>query len=637
MRSGMWILAMASIVGMTSAAFAADNDNDQESRTARFRAFLDSKKDPQTKAVRRYSRDRADAVKNYRKLFEADENQTPSAQAQTPSAEADAKADDSGVRHADHKRSEKSGRDANVEQVSGNGKAAPPAPVYRADYSKRAGRRANIRQVRSVDTLTVPKVDISSEATDEGAAAEATESKKVQSAAQSTGTPVVKLDWQLHGDINVGQECECSLVVSNSSNTAADAVLVEANFPASVRLLSATPEPTESVDRLVWEFDHLDANEKIDIRIHLIPSIPGELATSANVRFTGTSTAKFHVAEPRLLVTMKGPEHAVVGDPATQMVTISNPGTGVAQNVVLEATIPEGLEHSKGKNLSIGVGSLGPGESRSVRLALAAAHGGDHIVLVQAHGDAGLKQRAASSIKVIAPSLDVKIDGPSLRYINRSGKYKLTVINDGGAASNNVRVYHEIPEGFEFVKASNGGKTDSSGKGITWYVGHLDSGQSVDLSVELMAKTIGDFEHHVRVTADEGSHKEVKLPATVEGSAALVLVVDDRDDPIEIGSETWIEARVENRGSKAAANMGISIELPLGVELIDAEGPSGHISESGLLIFKSIDELQPGKTVTYRLRLVGQEAGNMRFRARLTSDSIQQPLIVEELTKFYGE
>ncbi len=625
MRSGIWILAMSSIVGLTGAVNAADTDSDKEARVSRYRALFESKKASESKAVRRYSRDRAAAVKNYRKFFEDDD----AAKSKTA---AESKEDE--VRHADHKRSSESGRDTKVRQVRGNRKAAPKPPVYRAEHRSRSGRRNNVRQVRSLKSdAPLPSVDVSTAP----AAPVKSAAPKRTLTGKSTGTPVVKLQWQMHGDINVGQECECSLLVSNSGRAAANDVIVEATFPVSVRLLSAQPKPTDSIERLVWEIPRIEAGESIDIRIRMVPSIPGELATSANVRFSSNSIASFNVEEPRLLVKLKGPEQAVVGDPATHMVTVSNPGTGVAQNVVLEASIPAGLEHSKGSNLSIGVGSLGPGESRSVRLAMAAVSGGEHIVLVQAQADAGLKQRAASSIKVIAPSLDVKIDGPSLRYINRRGSYKLTVINDGGAASNNVRVYHEIPEGFEFVKASNGGKTDSSGKGITWYVGHLDSGQSVDLSVELLAKTIGDFEHHVRVTADEGSHKEVKLATSVEGSAALVMVVDDRDDPIEIGTETWIEARVENRGSKAAANMGISIELPTGVELIDAEGPSTHIAENGLLVFKSIDELQPAETVTYRLRVIGQDPGNMRFRARLTSDSIQQPLIVEELTKFYGE
>ncbi|QDU46117.1 Large cysteine-rich periplasmic protein OmcB [Symmachiella dynata] len=624
MRSGMWMLAMATIVGMTSAAWAADQNAGVDDTASRYEKFLAKKK----RASRRYSRDRATAVKNYRKLFEAEDEKAVQAAAEAKPG------DVKDVRHADHRSDDQLGRDEKVRQASGKIEVAPKPPVYNADHLFKEGARATIRQTRAVKSAdTKPAIDF----VEPSAAADKPVTTTAHSIVRSTGTPAVNLTWKMYDEINVGQECECSLIVENTSDAAAHEVIVDATFPNSVRLLDAEPKPANSVERLTWEFPELAAGSKTEIRIRLIPSIPGELATAANVRFTGTSIANFQVDEPLLKVEMKGPESAVIGDPTPHMVTVSNPGTGVAHNVVLQATIPEGLKHSKGTDLSIGVGSLGPGESRSIRLAMAAVNGGDHIVLVQATGKGGLKQRAASRIEIVAPSLDVNLDGPSLRYINRRGKYSVTVTNDGGAASNNVRVYHEIPTGFEFVKASNGGKADSTGKGVTWYVGHLDAGQSVELDIELLAKTIGDFKHHVRVTSDEGSHKEIEMAANVEGSAALVMVVDDRDDPVEVGAETSIEVRVENRGSKAAANMGISIELPNGIELINAEGPSAHIAENGLLVFRSIPELGPSETATYQLRIIGSNAGNLRFRARLTSDSIQQPLIVEELTKFYGE
>lgn len=626
MRSGMWILTVTTIVGLVCAGNAADNETDDQSSVNQKRS---SQKSRRNRAVRRYSRDRKTGTKNYRELFEEDALKQKTIQAGASLADTEEEA----VRHADHQSDSKSERDNDVRRISGHGKQTKRRNIFNSDYRSTSKKRRAIRRIRSVESPdSVPSLDVEN-TTEESVA----KTNPARSITQQSGTAVVSLKWKLHGDINVGQECECSLIVANTSGVAAKDVIVEASFPSSVRLLSAKPEPSESIERLVWEFTELAAGSKTDIRIRLIPSVPGELATSANVRFTGISTASFQVEEPKLLVTIKGPETAVVGDSATQMVTISNPGTGVAQNVVLEAVIPEGLEHAKGRELSIGVGSLGPGESRSIRLALAAVGGGDHIVLVNAHGAASLRQRAASRINVIAPSLDIAITGPKLRYINRRGKYQVKVTNDGGASSDNVRVYHELPEGFEFVKASNGGKSDSSGRGVTWYVGHLDAGQSVQLNVELIPKTIGDYSHHVRVTADEGSHQEARLQTKVEGSAALVLVLDDRDDPIETGSETWIEARVENRGTKAAANMGISIELPTGIELLDAKGPSDFIAENGLLVFKSIDQLKPKEIVTYRLHVIGREAGNRRFRARLTSDSIQQPLIVEELTRFYGE
>lgn len=601
MRSGIWILAVTAIVSLNYQAQAAENETETSVRSNR--------------AARRY--DRNAALGRYRKLFE----------------QADAKRQqEDNVRHADHRLGSDASRDNNVKQVGAQRRSTQNRSAYRAEYLGRSLGRKIKQVLSSQPDDTVPSLDVKN-------APPAAKNEAVASRSVSTGngSPVVKLKWKLHGDINVGQECECSLIVSNTSRVDAKDVVVDATFPSSVRLVSAKPDPSQSVERLVWDFPQLAAGSTVDIRIRMIPSLPGELATSANVRFTGTSIANFQVEEPRLVVALKGPDQAIVGDPAPHTITVSNPGTGVAENVVVEAIIPEGLEHAKGRELSIGVGSLGPGESRTIRLALAAISGGENIVLVQAHGDANLRQRAASRINIMAPSLDIAIDGPTLRYIKRTGEYTLTVTNDGGAASNNVRVYHEIAEGFEFVKASNGGKADSAGRGVTWYVGHLEAGESVKLNVELVAKAIGEYSHRVRVTSDEGTHQETELKTSVEGSAALVMVVDDRDDPIEIGTGTWIEARVENRGSKAASNMGISIELPTGVQLLDAEGPSDHISENGLLIFKSLEELQPGEKVSYRLRVIGREAGNMRFRARLTSDSIQQPLIVEELTRFYGE
>ena len=59
--------------------------------------------------------------------------------------------------------------------------------------------------------------------------------------------------------------------------------------------------------------------------------------------------------------------------------------------------------------------------------------------------------------------------------------------------------------------------------------------------------------------------------------------------------------------------------------------------ENGLVVFKSLPALEPGKTAVYRIHVRGRVEGSHRFRARLASDSIREPLIFEELTKFYGE
>lgn len=453
----------------------------------------------------------------------------------------------------------------------------------------------------------------------------------------SQKTPAVTLNWERKGPINVGQECRCDLVVKNVSSVPAKNVEITAYFPTTVRLTSTKPVPAQATDHLTWNLPVLAAGEEKIIEINMIPSRRGEIATTANVRFTGTSSAAFQVDEPMLKVAMKGPEQVMVGDPASQIVTISNPGTGITENVTLEVHLPKGLEHIRGERLLMDVGSLNPGETRSVRLSLAAIEGGTHSVQVEVKGDAAISQSTKSQVTVISPSLKVAVDGPGLRYLGRNAAYTIMVANDGQIATNNVRVSQKVADGFEFISADRGGKYDPATRTINWFVGRLDSSQQTELKVRLTAKKIGEFQQFVQASSEHGARAQANAKTIIDGTASLILEIVDLDDPVEVGAETAYEIRVRNSGTKAAQKVGLSCELPAGVALISAKGPVKHIAENGMIVFKALPTLAPGKTALFRVHVRGSQAGNQRFRTRLTSDSVQEPLVVEELTKFYAD
>ncbi len=402
-------------------------------------------------------------------------------------------------------------------------------------------------------------------------------------------------------------------------------------------MTKTVPQPSESGDRLAWSFPVLEAGKEEIIRVSLIPTVRGELATTAHVRFTGSSANVFQVDEPMLAVTVKGPKEVLVGDPASHIITVSNPGTGTVGNVFVEVIVPSGLEHPRGERLSMEVGALGPAESRTVRLGLSAVAGGTHQVQVVAKADSNLKQVASSDVTVVAPSIKLALDGPSLRYVGRSAVYVLTIQNDGAAPSNNVRLIHKAPEGFQFVRADKGGKYDESAQTVSWFVGRLEPGQSVPVKVELLPTKLGAFTHRAGVVSEQGGRSEAVCETTVDGSAALQMEIVELADPVEVGAETVYEVRLKNNGSKAAQNVGISCELSPGVQLVSAKGPSEHLVENGLVVFKSLAALSEGQSVAYHVHVKGTIEGNHRFRVRLASNSITEPLISEELTKFYGE
>ncbi|MDB5385680.1 MAG: omcB 2 [Planctomycetaceae bacterium] len=454
----------------------------------------------------------------------------------------------------------------------------------------------------------------------------------------NTHSPQVDVQWEPRGEVTLGQECKCALVVHNSGKVAACDVIVEANFPESVRLVNAKPLPKEATSRLEWQFGSLAAGEKKVIELMIVPTKRGELAASAQVRFTGTAATSFQVSEPLLTTVVKMAEEIHLGEPASATVTVSNPGTGTAQNVMVQAILPAGLSSTSGKEILTELGPIGAGETRTMRLALIATAGGDQVLKVIAKSStAELEHTATAKIVVLAPSLALKATGPSLRYVNRAAKYLLTVTNNSNASTDNVRISQKVHSGFEFARADHGGQWDSQGRTVSWYLGHLDAGQSMAVELELMPKETGEFQQQFRVVGDSGAQATAEVATRVEGAASLVMEVKDGDDPVEVGTETMFEVRVRNDGSKSAHKVAISLELPPDVELVNVDGPTKHLFESGMLIFKPLAELAAGDSATFKVFIKATAAGTTKLRARLTSESIQKPLIVEEATQFYQE
>jgi uncharacterized repeat protein (TIGR01451 family) len=272
-----------------------------------------------------------------------------------------------------------------------------------------------------------------------------------------------------------------------------------------------------------------------------------------------------------------------------------------------------------------------------VRLPLSAIAGGKHIVQVQAQAEGGLVQQASCAVTVIAPQMSTAISGPSLRYLGRRATYSIVVTNDGTVPSENVRVMHKVPEAFKFVNADHGGQYDSGTQLLSWFVGELEPGQSLQLGATLECREIGEFTHFVRATNDQGAVSDTHVTTAVEGTPLLSMSVKDLEDPVEIGAETAYEVEIKNEGSAAAQRIQLTCELPESVKLLDIAGPTSHREAAGVIAFAPIEQLLPGETATVRVSVRAQKPGNVRLRAQLSSDSVEDPVVEEELTKFYGE
>ncbi|MGH7128153.1 MAG: hypothetical protein ACREIV_06275, partial [Planctomycetaceae bacterium] len=370
MRRGTWRLAACGLAGLLWAAGSVRIGSAEErfiddpySHPSTVRDTADQRPGPSRYTRRRAASGEVPQVKNYHQaLFGTERPERLSATEETPmyrrrvpaastrqvkhetkgtpSESKDKR--DSRLIHADYER--KSGETERGKIIPVESKAAPfpeevdiPQPKANVSVTPSRGPYRSPYRTTSLTHSLDPK---------QGGALNEPSADRPSAESFSTGpqTPSVTISWVKDGPINVGQECSCRLLVKNSGKVETSDVVVDAYFPPSVRLTNAQPAPVGATDHITWKFPSLAPGEEKTIQIQLVPSRRGALEVKALVRFTGAAGASFQIDEPMLALSVRGPKQVMVGDPASQIIVVTNPGTGIATNVSITAVVPAGLE-----------------------------------------------------------------------------------------------------------------------------------------------------------------------------------------------------------------------------------------------------------------------------------------------------
>lgn len=447
----------------------------------------------------------------------------------------------------------------------------------------------------------------------------------------------VTLEWQTPQEVSLGQQLHCQLLVRNTSQQPVQNVRIQATLPGNVQLDSARPKPHREAANLGWQFDEIEGAGSRTIEIELTPKAEGQFIPQATVTFTRVTQARIQVLKPQIALSIVGPEQLISGHASTYEFVVSNPGSGRAHNVIIEATLPEQLRHTDGPKLAYSVGTLGPQESRTVQVMLTAAQAGNIALAAQARAAGGVSSSQEFAIEVVRPRLDVAVDGPSLRYVDRPAVYTVRVHNPGPAPANNVQVLDAIPAGFRFVDASAGGTYDNSTRQVAWFVGRLEANTTAEVGVQLIPTELGDQRLVTEVKADSGVAEQAETLTRVEGVEALVIDVVDTDDPVEVHGETTYEIRVTNRGSKSAVDVQVAARAAAETEIIDAAGPAAAKISGTQVVFDPIPALEPGRCELFRVRVVCRSPGEVGFKAYFRTAEQSKAIVAEELTRIYQD
>jgi uncharacterized repeat protein (TIGR01451 family) len=459
----------------------------------------------------------------------------------------------------------------------------------------------------------------------------------------SNQTPVISSDIRGPKQILVGREAVYRVRLQNQSNAAAEGIVATIKIPQSAEVIETTAtqgtvQPAQNDTQpghLEWQLPRLESrgSEVIDIRLVPRENRPLELGVSWTLAPIG-SRAIVEVQEAQLHIEIGGPSEVLFDKPQVFRLTLSNPGTGPADNVRIDLVPPGAAQEAA---TSHEFGTLAPGETKTVEIELTAREAGKLMMKAIASAEGGLVSDASKEIFCRKPELELDWRGPATKYAGTPATYFFRVRNPGTAPAEDVIVKVTLPEGVEFTSGSEGQVFNADEREIAWRVGTLGPGDDNYMELKCIVQRPGANQFNVTAATGTGELTDSEVAETnVVAIADLKLSVSDPSGPVAVGSQAVYEIHVANRGANTAKNVNVVALFSDGIEPDQAEGTTYTVAD-GRVSFQTIEELPAGRDVTLRIRARALQPGTHVFRAEVLCSDLEIKLAAEETTRFYAD
>ncbi|NQU25341.1 MAG: DUF11 domain-containing protein [Candidatus Nealsonbacteria bacterium] len=344
---------------------------------------------------------------------------------------------------------------------------------------------------------------------------------------------------------------------------------------------------------------------------------------------------------PELALSKTGPATVGLGGTLSYRIEVSNPGDVQAEQVVVTDDLPLGLEYidsepaaePTGRKLQWQFPHLGAAESRLIRVNCRATKQGavNNCAEATATGStvaAGtLKASDCAATTVTAPTVDVRISGPTRAVVGDDVTFEILVTNRSQILMKKLLLKDTYDPGLQHEIPDNP---------IEAEVGDLAPGQSQPISVTFRVVRAGVLRHTAEVIGSDGirATAEARLTAVdavapqpfIERPAgqppagrpptgrppagqppagqlptgqppfgrAAVTVTKSAPTTAAVGQQVKIHTTVTNAGDRTLRDIKVVESYPASLNPLKASGGLEHGENSTLFCF--IDSLQPGQS-----------------------------------------
>ena len=433
----------------------------------------------------------------------------------------------------------------------------------------------------------------------------------------------------------VGQEFDHTVEVANLTDCKLYNVVVEETFPDSLKLKASSPQARFEGGRATWNVGDLAPRSRESIKARLVSAEAGTYEHCVMVDYDTAMCQTVLVVAPELQVRKNMPESVLLCDSIPITLKVGNTGTGTIRDVTVTDKLPNGMRSMDGRqSVTYNIPSLAGGQTETLSFRAKAAKTGKFTNTVNARSASGLSDEASAAVTVHQPVLAIAKKGTETQFAGRNLSYDIMVKNTGDAPAANLMVRDPLPQGTDFVSASDGGRV-SAGQ-VVWNLGSLAAGKQADMTLKLKAMTVGTVRNKVTASATCADAVSATATSNVVGIPAILLEVVDVEDPIEVGDvETYI-ITVTNQGTQADRNIKIVCTLPAEQSFVAAGGATDGSADGKTVTFAPLDRLAPKAEAQWTVKAKAEKTNTIRFRVEMTSDFLKPPPVEEtEATNQY--
>lgn len=431
-----------------------------------------------------------------------------------------------------------------------------------------------------------------------------------------------------------------AFIVSNTGTVPLRSMTVRHLLPEGSQHVRSDPPANVEGNQLVWTLGELLGGQKRRLNLTLKQmsavrtdhrvSVVSEEGLRDEKTFTTLGT------QPALKVALTGPASGAVGAVVPYRITLTNTGSGPATNIILRATLDEGLEaETKTNPIELRLDEpLLPGTPREIPLTLMARKAGALALRLQAVADGNLSDRAEHVVQTREMKAELKVTGPRVRFAGRPFAWTLEASNGADLPLDGVVLRQQLPAEVEFVSASDGGQL--AGREVVWNLGSLPASQkrSVQVTVKPIALSPGTTTNAL-LTAS-GVRVEASATLEIRGLPAFRMEVLDENDPIEVGGRTRYRIEVENQGSLRGNGVQVTATVPKQMRVLSINGASPHKVDGAVITFQARDGLEPQQKWQYVIEVEALQAGDARLQAELRAASLAEPVIIQQSTTVFA-